>query len=241
MRSKSERERKNHLVVVLGLTASGKSTFVEKASLAGNYSVIPEKEQYHRLFKLPCLGTKRDSFSIASQQYHIWLDHLRNYYAQQCLQKNMSVIYISDFLATLAYHYAVARLQGDFTLYAHALQQYSTLYRSRKIILPNCYLFLDVEDLVRERWMTKDSMNKERSDFFFRPAIADSFRYFYQTVHLACESLSTGRFISCKNNEDILAESIYAQIAPDLWESNEQQDAQFDMIILSLTELGNEG
>jgi deoxyadenosine/deoxycytidine kinase len=169
------------LIVVSGLSATGKTTIVRALSRFLGVPALPEHNDWiggSRNF--PRAPVTRDE-KKAKQHFFLEIDRERYRLARDLLRREELVLCDSDFTAPLAHNYAERWARPDLDVYDWLVQLYGDSIDRREVGPAHAYLYLDAS-LDRRRERRAADVDRSRNGAFFQAPFADGMRRFYHAM-----------------------------------------------------------
>ena len=165
--------------VIAGLSATGKTTIVNRIGRSGIAMTVPEHNDWiggsHNFPKTPTtIKEKKDK-----QDYFLNIDLERYKWVKRHELHNKLIISDSDFTSPLAHNYAERWLYPDLDIYAWLIEKYCHLIENGQIKPADMYFFLDSTLIERKERRAIQYQQRRRNDIFFSGRFPSDMRKFY--------------------------------------------------------------
>ncbi|OPZ77802.1 MAG: thymidylate kinase [Alphaproteobacteria bacterium ADurb.Bin438] len=141
--------RAGNLIVINGLVACGRSGLIKNLEEKFKTYSIPSAHSL-AVKTSPEIYSSKEDF-VAKQQYYVELDKKVALMASVALRDHKCVIMDCNYVASLAYDYALFKENKNMEVFKWIIDAYIDAIESLELVIPDLYVFLDVSNEMRKK------------------------------------------------------------------------------------------
>lgn len=170
------------LVVIAGLSATGKTTLVRRLEEASDVAVVPEHNDWiggsQNFPKVPTTLAEKQ----AKQEFFLNIDLERYKWAKERVDQGRLVVCDSDFTSPLAHNYGERWMIPDMDIYPWMVERYIEHMEHGRLAPADGYVYLDATLEERSARRAADAGVRKRNDMFFGEVFPADMRRFYHAL-----------------------------------------------------------
>jgi thymidylate kinase len=186
------KSEKGKVIVLSGLSASGKTTLTKLISNKLDLYYIEEHKEWINkadIIKKPLTVQQNKD----KQLYFLDIFKRRQKHVKNLIDKGINVICDSDFISSLAFNYAFKFINPELDVYEYITNGYIESLKNNAIELADAYIFLDCTNETR-------NIRRNRNDLFFTDNFSKLERDFFINI-FNCSGKNKAINSICHNND----------------------------------------
>ena len=167
-----------YIIVVSGLSASGKTTLTEALSGSGICHVPSASTMRRERYEFADVSSSKED-SLRKQEYYFELDKKANGIARELNKCGRTAVCDRDYLSALAHNYAIHKTNPEVSVYPWMVERYTKALKDGELVVPDFHVFLDVPLEERRERAIKET-GRDRDSCFFDPEFCRHYLDFYR-------------------------------------------------------------
>lgn len=176
--------KKGNVIVLAGLSATGKTTLMNWLSAQHGWLQIPEHKEWRTKHNKPSSVSTIEQ-KKQKQLFFYDIDRDRSEWARNKAAQGMTVVADSDFLSPLAHNFSERRQTPELDVYPWLVDLYTAALLSDQLTVGDAYVYLDASLNTRKARRVTDN-GRQRNSLFFESDFAQRMREFYYLFLYPC-------------------------------------------------------